>query len=69
LLNSLIYPFLGMQRERSENADHMTITAQCLNILSGLCACSSHRDEAFEHISKVTMRWLPPDVLIVAKVN
>ncbi|XP_016998813.2 serine/threonine-protein kinase ATM isoform X1 [Drosophila takahashii] len=57
-----------MQRERSENADHMTITAQCLKILAGLCASSSHRDEAFEHITKVTMRWHPPDVLIVAKI-
>uniref|UniRef100_A0A6P4EBP2 Serine/threonine-protein kinase ATM n=1 Tax=Drosophila rhopaloa TaxID=1041015 RepID=A0A6P4EBP2_DRORH len=57
-----------MQRERSENADHSTITAQCLNILAGLCAFSSHRDETFEHIAKVTMRWQPQDVLIVTKM-
>ncbi|KAH8264195.1 hypothetical protein KR038_004388 [Drosophila bunnanda] len=56
-----------MRRERSENADHLTITAQCLNILGGLCACSSHQDETFEHIAKVTMRWRPQDVLIVTK--
>ncbi|XP_052835760.1 LOW QUALITY PROTEIN: serine/threonine-protein kinase ATM [Drosophila gunungcola] len=57
-----------MQRERSENADHTTITAQCLNILGGLCACSSHLNETFEHIAKVTMRWHPQDVLIVTKM-
>ncbi|KAH8280952.1 hypothetical protein KR054_005673 [Drosophila jambulina] len=56
-----------MRRERSENADHLTITAQCLHILGGLCACSSHQDETFEHITKVTMRWQPQDVLIVTK--
>ncbi|KAH8244044.1 hypothetical protein KR032_012478 [Drosophila birchii] len=56
-----------MRRERSENADHLTITAQCLHILGGLCACSSHQDETLEHIAKVTMRWQPQDVLIVTK--
>ncbi|XP_041674601.1 serine/threonine-protein kinase ATM [Drosophila eugracilis] len=57
-----------MQRERSENDDHTSITAQCLNILAGLCACSTHRDDAFEHITKVTMIWHPQDVLIVTKM-
>ncbi|XP_017035887.1 serine/threonine-protein kinase ATM [Drosophila kikkawai] len=56
-----------MRRERSENTDHLTITAQCLHVLGGLCACSSHQDETFEHIAKVTMRWQPQDVLIVTK--
>ncbi|XP_020814150.1 serine/threonine-protein kinase ATM [Drosophila serrata] len=56
-----------MRRERSDNADHLTITAQCLHILSGLCACSSHQEETFEQITKVTMRWRPQDVLIVTK--
>ncbi|XP_017057473.2 LOW QUALITY PROTEIN: serine/threonine-protein kinase ATM [Drosophila ficusphila] len=57
-----------MQRERSENADHMLITHQCLNILAGLSACSSHRDESFSHITKVIMRWQPQDVIIVTKM-
>ncbi|EDX12862.1 GD20371 [Drosophila simulans] len=58
----------AMQRERSVDADHGTITRLCLNILAGLCAYNSHRDEAFEHIAKVTMRWHPQDVLIVTKM-
>ncbi|XP_039495619.1 serine/threonine-protein kinase ATM [Drosophila santomea] len=58
----------SMQRERFVDADHGTITRLCLNILAGLCAYNSHRDEAFEHIAKVTMRWHPQDVLIVTKM-
>ncbi|KAH8369440.1 hypothetical protein KR009_011024 [Drosophila setifemur] len=58
----------SMRREQADNADNGTITFQCLNILAGLSVCSSHRDEAFEHIAKVTMRWQPQDVLIVTKI-
>ncbi|XP_022209922.2 serine/threonine-protein kinase ATM [Drosophila obscura] len=57
-----------MRRERSDNAVHATITSHCLHLLGALCALSSHRDESFEHISKITMRWKPQDVLLVTKM-
>ncbi|KAH8295345.1 hypothetical protein KR018_010145 [Drosophila ironensis] len=58
----------AMRRQQSENPDHATITTQCLNILGGLCACTTYRDEAFNHILKVPMRWQPQDVLAVTKM-
>ncbi|XP_023036036.1 serine/threonine-protein kinase ATM [Drosophila willistoni] len=58
----------SIKRERAENHDFDTITGLCLQILSGLCASNSHRDEAFDHLAKVTMRWQPKDILIVTKM-
>ncbi|XP_026850238.1 serine/threonine-protein kinase ATM [Drosophila persimilis] len=57
-----------MRRERSDSAVHATITAHCLHILGALCSLSSHHDESFEYISKITMRWTPSDVIIVTKM-
>ncbi|BFF89361.1 serine/threonine-protein kinase ATM [Drosophila madeirensis] len=57
-----------MLRERSDNSVHASITTHCLHMLGALCALSSHRDESFEHISKLTMHWKPQDVLLVTKM-
>ncbi|KAH8268288.1 hypothetical protein KR026_004200 [Drosophila bipectinata] len=57
--------FVGRQRDSS---DHDGITNQCIQILGALCAFSSHREEAFEHLSKMNMRWKPQDILTATKM-